>query len=286
MKICEKCGAQAEDELKVCQVCGNIFENGTANEKEENLPKALNKKKKSKLATILLSGLLLLVAAFVIIGVLKIKDSSAVMGNVANMQPKTVSQEPTQISDNDTDKSSVPEAVPKETQPKEQSTESKPAAKDSVKKPVITAIDLSQKTTSWESEVGGKTQISYAITPIKVPESDLKVVSANADVAKTALASFKEVSGKIILTVSLTAEKVGETTVYVKSTDGSVSSAGFKVSVINKKDSVKKPGDTVYITPTGKKYHYSEKCAGKNAIATTLDEAKKKGLQPCGKCVN
>lgn len=39
----------------------------------------------------------------------------------------------------------------------------------------------------------------------------------------------------------------------------------------------------VYITPTGKCYHYRQSCAGKNAIKTTLDKCK--GKRPCKKCV-
>lgn len=39
----------------------------------------------------------------------------------------------------------------------------------------------------------------------------------------------------------------------------------------------------VYITPTGKKYHYSQACAGKNAIETTLDSASI-NYDPCKKC--
>ena len=39
----------------------------------------------------------------------------------------------------------------------------------------------------------------------------------------------------------------------------------------------------VYITPTGKCYHYRQSCAGKNAIETTLDKCKDK--RPCKKCV-
>lgn len=39
----------------------------------------------------------------------------------------------------------------------------------------------------------------------------------------------------------------------------------------------------VYITPSGQCYHYSKSCAGKNAIATTLDKCK--GKRPCKKCV-
>lgn len=41
---------------------------------------------------------------------------------------------------------------------------------------------------------------------------------------------------------------------------------------------------TVYITPTGKRYHYSASCAGKNATPTTISNAKSRGLTPCQKC--
>ena len=41
---------------------------------------------------------------------------------------------------------------------------------------------------------------------------------------------------------------------------------------------------TVYDTPTGKRYHYSRSCAGKNAFETTLDKARKNGKTPCKQC--
>ena len=43
--------------------------------------------------------------------------------------------------------------------------------------------------------------------------------------------------------------------------------------------------NTVYCTKTGKRYHISESCAGKNAQEISLDEAIDKGLTPCKKCV-
>lgn len=43
-------------------------------------------------------------------------------------------------------------------------------------------------------------------------------------------------------------------------------------------------GSTVYVTPSGKKYHYSASCAGKNARATTLSAAQASGKGPCSKC--
>lgn len=46
----------------------------------------------------------------------------------------------------------------------------------------------------------------------------------------------------------------------------------------------KKSGRTVYITPTGEKYHCSSACAGKNAIARDYDDVE--GVyDPCKKCV-
>lgn len=40
---------------------------------------------------------------------------------------------------------------------------------------------------------------------------------------------------------------------------------------------------TVYITPTGEKYHYSKACAGKNAIESTYNKVKDI-YEPCKKC--
>lgn len=41
---------------------------------------------------------------------------------------------------------------------------------------------------------------------------------------------------------------------------------------------------TAYITPTGKRYHLSQSCAGKNAIETTVSKATEQGYTPCIKC--
>ena len=41
---------------------------------------------------------------------------------------------------------------------------------------------------------------------------------------------------------------------------------------------------TVYVTPTGKRYHLISTCGGKNSTASTLNKAKARGLTPCKKC--
>lgn len=41
---------------------------------------------------------------------------------------------------------------------------------------------------------------------------------------------------------------------------------------------------TVYVAPTGKRYHFRKTCAGKNARATTLKQAVASGRDACKKC--
>lgn len=43
---------------------------------------------------------------------------------------------------------------------------------------------------------------------------------------------------------------------------------------------------TVYVTKTGKRYHYSSSCNGGTYYKSTLTKAKSRGLTPCNKCVN
>ena len=42
---------------------------------------------------------------------------------------------------------------------------------------------------------------------------------------------------------------------------------------------------TVYVTKTGKRYHYSSTCNGGTYYASTLSQASARGLTPCNKCV-
>lgn len=45
-------------------------------------------------------------------------------------------------------------------------------------------------------------------------------------------------------------------------------------------------GRVVYVTDNGDKYHYSEACAGENAVKTTLMDAESLEYEPCSKCTN
>lgn len=43
---------------------------------------------------------------------------------------------------------------------------------------------------------------------------------------------------------------------------------------------------TVYVTPTGKRYHYDDHCNGGTYTPATLDDAVNRGLTPCKKCAS
>lgn len=57
-----------------------------------------------------------------------------------------------------------------------------------------------------------------------------------------------------------------------------------KTTAAKIKTTTKKVSRTVYITRTGKRYHYSSHCNGGTYYASTLDKAKAQGLTPCKKC--
>lgn len=50
-------------------------------------------------------------------------------------------------------------------------------------------------------------------------------------------------------------------------------------------DTSKENSRTVYITKTGKKYHYANPCGKGTYYPCSLAEARSRGLEPCGKCV-
>lgn len=53
----------------------------------------------------------------------------------------------------------------------------------------------------------------------------------------------------------------------------------------NQGASANQTGRTVYITPTGSKYHYDNNCNGGTYIPSTLEEALSLNLGPCRRCV-
>ncbi len=63
-------------------------------------------------------------------------------------------------------------------------------------------------------------------------------------------------------------------------------SSSKKKSSAKKSSSGTKTGENVYITPTGKRYHYDPDCGGVNSYKVSLSHAEGLGLSPCQKCAS
>lgn len=85
----------------------------------------------------------------------------------------------------------------------------------------------------------------------------------------------------VATTVSTTTQPTTE-----KANTATTTKAPVKTAVTTAKSTTaaKKVSRTVYITPSGKKYHYNGSCNGGKYQASNLDEAKRLGLTPCKKC--
>lgn len=81
-----------------------------------------------------------------------------------------------------------------------------------------------------------------------------------------------------------TKNKTSKSTDNKKKTNNSSKKTSSTSTTKKETTSSNKNGQTVYITKTGKKYHYLNNCGNGTYYKTTLSEAKKKGLTLCEKC--
>ena len=68
--------------------------------------------------------------------------------------------------------------------------------------------------------------------------------------------------------------------------DNYYSSTNYEQNYSETYSNTENNSNAVYKTPTGKRYHYSATCGGKNSTETTLEQAIESGLTPCKKCVH
>ncbi len=153
----------------------------------------------------------------------------------------------------------------------------------------------------------------FSLSGLKgVSKDNVEIVSENPLVA-TVLCD--KLSSQEFIYFAVTGVSDGETYVYLRNNDGAVLSEKIQVAVtssgISETTTTTKESETsttsdnntvfitettttivsseipeiVYITPTGKKYHYKASCAGKNATAVSLSDAKE-SYEPCKKCVH
>ena len=140
------------------------------------------------------------------------------------------------------------------------------------------------------SDTSTSTAFLNAISPADVVIS----VGAGNTYGHPSQETLNKLSGTLIwrtdINGTITA-MTNESTYKITSTknQGTHSTDNNQPSDITKPSQPETPTDqtskTVYVTKTGKRYHYNSNCNGGTYIKITLSQALSKGLTPCNKCV-
>ena len=131
--------------------------------------------------------------------------------------------------------------------------------------------DLSSVSNPVESE-------SSVSTPsVSTPDSSSSQFSSSASKKESGVSSQTASSS-----ASNSSSKSNNSASSKKSSSVISKSTSSVISKSPSKTNTKPTSRTVYRTPTGKKYHYSSTCGGKNSYAISIDEIG--SLQPCKKC--
>ncbi len=112
-----------------------------------------------------------------------------------------------------------------------------------------------------------------------------KAPETNSPTSKTETTAKPTTTKKETTTAKPTTTKKVTTTAKHTTTKKVITTA--KPTTTKKVTTTKNPENsrTVYITETGKKYHYENPCGNGTYFSVSLSEAKSLGLEPCKKCV-
>lgn len=128
-------------------------------------------------------------------------------------------------------------------------------------------------------EVGDRREFTVYMKPMNLSQDDFVIEISDESIINITNFELTNENDQTLLTFETIGVGAGKATMKIKGADGKTESTALQFTV-NEKDTSR----TVYVTPTGKKYHYSAACAGKNAIATTQNKAIKSGKGRCGTC--
>lgn len=113
------------------------------------------------------------------------------------------------------------------------------------------------------------------------------VVSPMAEGTAEIYASVGEVKSQIITVTIIDSERIAAEEAAKKAAEEEAARKAAEEAAAQQQaqsEASESQGRTVYITPTGKRYHYDNNCNGGTYIPSTMDEALAKGLTPCKKC--
>lgn len=289
--VCKKCGTINETNAKTCSNCGeklNTVSNATVilwlilffPIGIYLMLKKSNMSKKTK--TIIISAFVLLFILFIILGGSSEKSTNQLGIDKISISENSIT---TELEDITIYKGEMLQAEIH--QQKSDDTIKINDFKFIVDKPdIATVTGMNVKTEN------GKTILEILIKGLKIGETEFYVETSDGS-AKSSSIKISVVDNIKETTTELTTETTTETTTPTtitttkkpsnnKSTKENNTS---KKTTTTKKTATKpnKTGKTVYITPTGKKYHYSKDCAGKNAMKRDLSEVSNV-YDPCKKC--
>lgn len=290
--VCKKCGTINETNAKTCSNCGeklNTVSNATVilwlilffPIGIYLMLKKSNMSKKTK--TIIISAFVLLFILFIILGGSSEKSTNQLGIDKISISENSIT---TELEDITIYKGEMLQAEIH--QQKSDDTIKINDFKFIVDKPdIATVTGMNVKTEN------GKTILEILIKGLKIGETEFYVETSDGS-AKSSSIKIYVVDNIKETTTELTTETTTETTTTPttitttkkpsnnKSTKENNTS---KKTTTTKKTATKpnKTGKTVYITPTGRKYHYSKDCAGKNAMKRDLSEVSNV-YDPCKKC--
>lgn len=166
----------------------------------------------------------------------------------------------------------------------------------------ISELIIPKEGLTVELEVGGRSENSFITVrgSNRFTPDDIEFISGDVGIASVSYDVTKQTS---LVYYSVEGISVGETFIYFRVKDSGIESKKIKVTVtsgvtaplrtvipeptptspVTTADPTHADSMTVYITPSGKKYHLSPSCAGKNAAETTFGKVKD-SLEPCSKC--
>lgn len=135
-------------------------------------------------------------------------------------------------------------------------------------------VNITNTTNTQAEEQSTNVSVENTIKETAQPKQEEPKSSTPSSYSSTASSSSK--ASTSTSTSSSTQSKSRKQTTSNSTTKQSSSGSSTSSSTQN--------SQTVYVTPTGKRYHLSPTCGGKNSTATTLSNAKSMGLTPCKKC--
>ena len=134
------------------------------------------------------------------------------------------------------------------------------------------------------TKVTTTSQVSTTTTelPTTTMQPETTTETVTTDVVTTTATTTTSSTTTSSTTKTSTSKTTKKTSTTSKTTKSTTKKTTTKATTTKK---VVNQGRTIYITSTGKKYHYNSHCNGGHYYESTLEEAKRRGLTPCKKCV-